>query len=380
MHVRGWLLGGAICTALLTGAVEATPRYSMMVGQRCNLCHQNPTGGGQRDPYASEYLVGSGLAMQLGAGGDAGSGSEIGDDLVVGADLRTIWLNRDDRDTGNNFRQMQGSIYLTLRLDDPRYSIYVQEELGQRNEAFEIWGMGYVLPANGYVKVGRFVPAFGWKLPDHRVFSRRDFVFLPAFPPHSDTGIEIGLHPGNFAIEGSVLNGQFQSILDRDDDLAFTGRGSWRWTREPFHLVVGGSWYGRDGEGEDLDAGGPFAGARWGPLVWLGELDWTRREPVGDRVTKGFVTTQELTLNIVQGLNLVGTWDFFDPDLDLKTGSVTRIGAGLDALVYPFLQVAGKVNVFIVEDGDGIDDALEPSPEIRADDFVQTQLQIHFLY
>jgi hypothetical protein len=394
-------LGVGIAVGLLTaGAAEATPRYSMAVGQNCNLCHINPTGGGVRDPYATQYLLPTRLAMQLGDEPPEGANPVLGESgIVIGADLRTMWLGSDSEtnsDVGEHFREMQGSVYLSIPLPDPRFSIYVSQDFGQINETVEIWGMGYVLPANGYVKAGRLVPAFGWKFSDHRTFSRQDFVFLPQYPPHSDTGVEAGIYPGPFSIEASVLNGAFQQTFDTNDQLAAAARVSWRSTAGPLELVVGGSWFGHpkrvtreSGPRQLVDrhAAGPLASVRWGRAIWLGELDWTRSEPsvgTGEAVW-GFATSHELSVRIVQGLDAVTTYDMFDPDWDYATGALHRIGFGVDALTHPFLQLAAKINVFVAEEGDA---PLPGRPDPAAnsvsgsdyEDHIETQVQIHFLY
>src|SRR5262245_32728836 len=45
--------------ALLCAAIDANaiPRYTARVRQNCTLCHANPTGGGMRSLYASQFLV-----------------------------------------------------------------------------------------------------------------------------------------------------------------------------------------------------------------------------------------------------------------------------------------------------------------------------------
>lgn len=380
---------------LLAGTAEATPRYSMAVGQNCNLCHVNPTGGGVRDAYATQYLLPTRLAMQLHGEPPAGANPLLGDSgIVIGADLRTMWMNNDKAPLGNNFREMQGSVYLSIPMPDPRFNVYVAQDFGQIDQAVEVWGMGYVLPWSGYVKAGRFVPAFGWKFADHRTFSRRDFLFLPTYPPHSDTGIEVGVYPGAFSIEASVLNGQFQRPFDNNDSVAGAARAAWKGTAGPLELVLGGSWYGNpkaltafSSQTQDLNAFGPFAAFHWNRIIWLGEVDWARREdtPTGTGpAIWGFVTSQELSFRVVQGLDAVATYDLFDPDWDYATGALQRLGFGVDALVYPFLQLAAKLNFFSTEPGDdplpgrGLPTQLDG--EVNGEDFMETQIQIHFFY
>ena len=222
-------------------------------------------------------------------------------------------------------------------------------------------------------------------------FARQDFVFLPQFPPHSDTGLEAGVYPGAFTVEASVLNGAYQQPFDTNDSLAGSARVSWRSAAGPLEFVVGGSWYTnssrptRAGQLVDLHAVGPLAAARWGRAIWFGEFDWTRKKPgtgTGEAVW-GFVTSHELSVRLVQGLDAVTTWDMFDPDWDYATGALHRFGFGVDALTHPFLQLAAKLNVFRAEEGDA---PLAGRPDVAAEvgsdyeDHIEMQFQVHFLY
>ena len=378
---------------LLAGATPSlsTPRYSLRAGQNCLLCHQNPSGGGMRSEYASQSLVAERLAMRRPGG--AGDGAvplpspRLGDNVVLGADMRTAYLDRTDQESGNNFLLMQGSVYMSVELE-PRVSLYVQEEFGQgAARAFELYGLGFVLPASGYVKVGRFVPAFGWKYDDHRAFTRREFVFLPAFPPESDTGVEVGFLPGPLSLQFAATNGEFASAREQNDELAWTARGELRHDFPGGHAVLGGSYFQHRGTrggaggatGEDVYAGGPFAGVRVGPATWLGEFDWTHREvalPGASRsVFRTFTTSQELSWELIQGLDAVATYDFHDVDLDRASGAVTRIGVALSALPRAWLGVYAGVSVYRAEDG--------PDLAARAGvsgDATVTNVMVHLLY
>jgi hypothetical protein len=370
---RGWI---AVAAALLcVASAEATPRYALRVGQSCNLCHHDPTGGGLRSTYASQYLLPERIARPA---PDPETVTlpdpQIGQDVLVGADLRTTHLYRDDTNSGNNFLQMQGALYLSFQ-PDPRFSAYVHTEFGQGNaQAHAIFAMAYILPASGYVKAGRFVPAFGWKVPDHRAFVRRDFVFLPAFPPHADTGVEVGFHPGAIQLQAAVLNGEPRSPRDGNNDLAYVLRGSWSPATGGLNGTIGGSYYRNAGVTEDVWAGGPFAGASWGRITWHGEVDWTHRE-TDSAVLTTVTTSHELAVELTQGLDAVGTYDFHDVDVNRQSGAVHRIGGGLQFLPYPFLELTGKLNAF----------RLDAGPAIAARtgytaDFLQSVVELHFLY
>jgi hypothetical protein len=378
---------------LLLGATPSlsTPRYSMRAGQNCLLCHQNPSGGGMRSEYASQSLMRERLAMSCAGGG--GQGAEVlpsprlGDNVVLGADMRTALLDRTDQDTGNNFLLMQGSLYVSFELE-PRVSLYVQEEFGQgAARAFELYALGFLLPASGYVKVGRFVPAFGWKYDDHRAFTRREFVFLPAFPPHSDTGVEVGFLPGPLSLQMAATNGEFASAREQNDELAWTARGELRHDFAGGHAALGGSYYQHRGTrggataatGEDVYAGGPFAGVRVGRAMWLGEFDWTHREMAAPGVSRSvfrtFTTSQELSWELIQGLDAVATYDFHDVDLDRASGAVSRIGAAVSALPRAWMGLYAGVSFYRAEDG--------PDLATRAGgsaDATETNVMVHLLY
>ena len=100
---RPWL-GLLPALALLAGPAGATPRYAMKVGQKCSLCHTNPTGGGQRDPYATQYLLPTRLAVKRGDEEPRTHDPTIGDHVTLGADLRTFYL-RSTAEDGRTYRR-----------------------------------------------------------------------------------------------------------------------------------------------------------------------------------------------------------------------------------------------------------------------------------
>jgi hypothetical protein len=305
---------------------------------------------------------------------------QIGDNVTIGTDLRAFHLWEDDREAGGNFINMQGAVYLAFQ-PDPRFSLYIHEEFGQgAAEAYELFAMGYVLPKNGYLKVGRFVPPFGWKVPDHRAFTRREYVFLPTFPPHGDTGVEAGIYPGPFSLEASVTNGSFRSPRDSNRDLAYTARGAYRYTdgKRGINLAFGGSYHQR-GEPEDgVWAGGPFASASWNGLTWVGEFDWSHTEVPGSggsTIQTAVVLSQEFSYRIVRGLEAVVVHDFFDPRKDTKSGSVQRFGGGIESLPFPFLGLQAYLYLYTPDEGFDIEDRYG-----YTEDRVSSAIQLHFLY
>jgi hypothetical protein len=390
------LVVGLVVNLAIPGA-QATPRRSLRIGQNCALCHRNPAGGGLRTLYASQYLVPQRLAHKATPDPEfPGANPLVGDDLILGTDLRTFHLLEEDRETENHFLQMQASVYVDFQLA-PRFTAYLAEEFGQRAAyAHEVYGLAHVLPVGGYLKAGRFVPPFGWKLADHRSFTRRDLTFLPDNPPHSDTGVEIGFFPGPCELQLAALNGEFRSPRDLDDELAFAARGALRKKLGGMNFALGGSYFRSGREGNRVQTAGPLAGLGWRRCVWIGEFDWTHRElpeqtGVLDTKFSSFTLSQQLALEITRGIDIVATHDFHDADIEVQTGTVQRVGLGVDALLYPFLAL--EAMLYRVDAQEGRDTADPARTEFRfvqrsgpagaavvREDFWQSALQVHFLY
>jgi hypothetical protein len=354
-----------LCTVLFAAVpAAANPRYSSRVGQKCLLCHEDPGGGGMRSAYAAEYLLPDEIAMRpYDETSRALLEHALSKSVTVGADMRTLATYSDKRKTDNDFFAMQGDVYLHFRLD-PRFSVYFDRGI---SGSYEVFGTAFVLPGSGYFKIGRFVPPYGWKIEDHTAFVRETLGYFTP-PANTDVGLEVGILPGGNSISLAVMNGAPGSVRDTDGKRIYLARAERRTRFGPVRTAVGGSWL-QDEAGRIADwTGGPFASISWGPYTWVGECDWQRRD-VGQRTT-AFATSHELSRRIVQGLDLLATYDFHDPDLDRKTGARRRIGLGLDSLIYPFLGVLAKENW---HDFDG-------GVDVAGEDYFETQVLFHFLY
>src|SRR5262245_59746661 len=231
---------------LVVANAYTIPRYSARYEQDCNLCHVNPTGGGQRTTYATQYIVPKEMSwLKLSDSTMAAIDPQLCKSVTIGADARTFFF-RDDLDPTDvvqtlpfqDFVQMQGNLYLTLQLTDS-FSLYFDKGIGPTSSTLELYGLGYILPATGWVKVGRFTPDFGWRTPDHTAFTRQYMGFIPPF--QTDVGLEVGVNPGNLMLTGSVLNGNLGSTTDNDDRMELTGRALYRMHAGKLGFALGGS-------------------------------------------------------------------------------------------------------------------------------------------
>ncbi len=365
----------ALAFALLPLCAQATPRYAARYRQNCNLCHHNPTGGGMRSLYASQYLVPTEMVIRpLPAERLEKIQPQVSESITIGTDVRMIhhWAEETRPAPERNFFQMQGDLYLRFQADE-RLSAYMDRGT---SSTLEIFGLAYVLPWNGFVKFGRFTPAFGWKFDDHRQFTREgrssdtlppDLFFEP--PAQTDVGIEVGLYPRRFFLVASLLNGTSGNSFDLDEELGHTVQLGYRFAVGPFGLVAGGSWWRNIESGGQRTAAGPFAALQVGPFVWLGEADWSNLD--GDTSERtALLTSHEVTWQLRRGLDLRGVYNFADPDVDRDTGSRMKVGGGVDALVTPFLGIKAMVNAY--ENTAGV--------HVQSPDYVQSELTLHLFY
>jgi hypothetical protein len=351
---------------LVAAASHATPRYAARYEQTCSLCHDDPSGGGKRCAYAAQYIIPAELAtLRPGKDAQALIDPQLGRNLSIGLDLRTLHLYSDDDRSPQNFFEMQGDLYFAFDLA-PRLSAYVQSGL---SGAYEVYGLARVLPASGYVKVGRFAPPYGWRLADHTAFVREYGGFRP--PAHTDVGIEAGLFPGRFTLQAAVVNGARGSTRDVDRDLAASGLVLGRFHPVGLALAAGASfaYNPREVTGERVLASGPFGSLNWKRFTWVAEVDWQQRGRASNRTT-GLLLSHELSCQLARGVDLLLTHDFRDPDLDRRSGAQERFGVGCEWLATPNSQVRLALYRHRFEDG----------PELGGDDHLQTEAQIHFLY
>ena len=372
---------------MLFAAVIAhtVPRYSARYEQDCNLCHFNPTGGGHRSTYATQYLVPDEMAMRSLSDEERENLSpEISNSVTIGADLRTFFFSSDlplfyssDLDNpliSEDFFQMQGNLYLAFQMTN-RISAHMSRGI---TSSFELFGLAYVLPMNGYVKVGRFVPPYGWRLDDHTAFVRDFMGFFP--PGHTDVGLELGTYPGEFWFNLAVMNGQNGSIRDANDNLALVGRGFYRTNLGGVALGAGASVLRNVDLAGERVAWGPLAYLHLDPVTWIGEFDVSRTDSTAGETGKSWFTSHELTVRLRQGLDLKGTFDFWDPERKVDSGQRMRYGVGVDVMPYPFVRIDVRMNFYRNQagaEGMAFDD---PRYLRHRDDYNQIVGQVHFFY
>ncbi len=341
---RGWgVLVPALALLMYAPRADALPRYTAQYGQNCILCHANPTGGGLRSAYASQFIVPRELASSQGAAADGPVfDPEIAPGITVGADLRTLAWQRE-QGTGSVF-SMQGDFYVEAR---PTGRIAAYLEQGQSGGG-EVFAHLRVLPGDGYLKAGRFQPDYGWRFADHQMFNRRYLASRAgADDPRTamGQGLEAGISPGPLTVTAAVLDGRpelgenyaARAMLQRRLGAVNAGVGASvlrRGLADGHSRAAGGFWY--------LSAG---------PVTWLGEVDETRLDG-----RLGNLAAQELTVRLVQGVDARVTFGFQDPDRAEHTGARRRYGLGVAWLPLPWVGLQAMGNYWNNDQGNDVAD------------------------
>lgn len=354
----GWSLFSSV-------RLEALPRYSARYEQGCDLCHLDPTGGGMRTPYAEKDLVPREFVMPAHkASKPLGVPTQLAPGVSFGVDLRELYAASHPATSGLDFFFMESNVYVAFQ-PDPKTLFYVNQGM---SGTLEVFGLRYLLPGNGYLKAGRFTPAYGWKFDDHTHFVRSELGFTP--PAMSDVGVEAGFSPqgGDFRI--GLLNGNRGSIMGADQRLAESATGNLRFRVGPVAASIGASGYHEAGLAADVTMAGSQDYLTLGNLEWVGEADLVRDDPVVGPSVKRLAMTHEVSYMPVQGVEVIGSYDFFDPDVDLKSGYKDRWGVDLQFIPYSS----------VVLDGSYRDSRYVQGAEMNGVNTRDVILQVHLFY
>lgn len=369
MKVRSagaWAIAlAAVANGLAGGRLGALPRYGARYEQECALCHINPSGGGMRTPYATrdliphEFVIGGHPSPEA-----AAAPARPTPGVSFGLDMRELYVRSDPAAAGIDFFLMQSDIYASFQ-PDPKVVLYVDRGTEGTLETF---GMYYALPWKGYVKAGRFVAPYGWKFDDHTHFVRQDLGFNP--PGFSDVGLEAGISPPGGNLQVALLNGNRGEDEGGDQRLAGSVAGSVRFRLGPVAASLGGSGYRERAVLATTTMAGGFSYLTAGNFAWVGEVDVVRERPIGASTAKRLAMTHELSFMPIQGVEVLGTYDFFDPNTEANSGSKDRWGAGLQLYLHPSIILAASYS----------QDHFATGGDMTGEDTNNLIVQFHFLY
>ncbi len=312
----------------------AEPAFAVRTGYACSTCHVNRSGGGLRTSFGSLYaqtvLPARLLSFRaennlLAANPDAR--------FNIGGDFRGQYLTivSDDSPDSSSFEVPEANLYAQVRLIPARLSLYIDEKLGPSGASSrEVFGLYEFARGDGYVKLGKFLPPFGWRLPDDAAFIRQFTGFSYANP---DTGIEVGFEPGKWSVHLAATNGAGGA---GDDNLS--KQVSLLTVRRIGRGRIGVSASNNLSQGARVTQAGLLGGYHAGRLSLLAEADW-RETSVSTMSTERLTGYLEANVLIRRGFNLKLTHDWLDPDLDIETDAQTRTSIGIESIPIPFVQL-----------------------------------------
>ncbi len=351
-----------------TSELFALPKFASRVGVKCQACHVDPTGGGMRNTLGSTYgreeLPVKTYKNVVDTSDDGkvtltkeditnidDFSTAITPNLSYGADFRTLYFYEANNKTSSLF-QMQGDLYLNLRLNR-QFLVYVDKGL---YAGFEAFGLAKVLPLDGYLKIGQFIPAYGTKIDDHTTFIRGGpyFPLNPALSIYrqglvfgeyaQQTGIEAGIAPSIFSLQVGLFDGAPYAGLSATGATKFktvSVRGDATIQSEGVNINVGGSFYNDPNPSPTEKAtfyGGFGSVTVLKTLTLNGEFDYIQT-PVAGVNTTGFMSYTELNYMCANGIDLKLGYDFYDPDKNLKTGSEARTTLGAEFFLMSGVEV-----------------------------------------
>jgi len=340
-------LGTAI-VALLAASAFAEPYMAVRTGFKCSQCHLNQTGGAGRTEYGQAYtqykLVMTqtqSLIKNSRSEGLTSFDPKLNDAVTIGANFRTeqYMSQKEGALAADNQHSIsEASVYFNIELVKNFLSFYVDQSMGLTSTSNnrEMWMMARNLPGNSYIKVGRTLLPYGFRIMDDQAFIRTNTGYgYGTF----DLAGEIGFEPGPFSVVGNLTNTRFSSV----------GSVTFR------NFRVGGS-YAANTEGAKFSAYGPFAGASYGRFTALAEFDLIEKAS-GDSTIKSAAQFYELHFVPMQGTNLKTTYEYYDRNDKIanRRDGQQRITFGAELFPIQYLQVGlyYRMNSFVPQSDAG---------------------------
>jgi hypothetical protein len=336
MSVVSLALAVGFGTGSAAPAARPEPHLSIRTGLHCSHCHINRTGGGGRNDFGSLY----GQA-QLPLRTSAVRARPAEQWLSVGGDLRVLASGTFRKATPRSAVSIEeANLQFAAQLVPDVLTLYVDETIGPGGAfAREAFALLDVLPANGYVKAGKFLLPYGYRLPDDAEYIRSRTGFTYATP---DLGVEVGLQTGALAVALAMTNGT-QGAPELDDGKQVMGTASFVFPR----FRLGASASRSESDVGSRDVVGAFGGVRLGPLVGLGEVDLVRDDVDGSE-TEQLVGYVEADLLARQGVNIKATYGYLDPSRAIAENARVRGRMGVE--LYPVSSLRLSAFYLLLDD------------------------------
>jgi len=339
----GTLFALPLAAALLAPVVSlAEPYLAVRTGYKCMVCHVNPTGGGKRTEFGSIYSQTAMAAERLdlrtgqtvpgGASEPASWTGKLNDQFAVGSDLRAnMQYIAVPHDTDTFAFTPHAQAYLEVKPIAERLTIYLDERVSPGAATNrETYAMLWFANKSAYVKAGRMFVPFGLRIEDDTAFIRQ--VTGTNFNS-SDDGVEGGLELGPWSAQVSVTNGAGGGTETNRGKLISSlfayVQPVWR---------VGLSASANFNGAADRRMQSVFAGLRTGSVSWLASGVYITDDGTPTGRLKQWATLVEGNYEAARGHNLKLTYEYYDPNADVKEDQRERYSAVWEYVPFQFTQ------------------------------------------
>lgn len=333
-----------LTTALLVPAASrAEPYLAVRTGAKCVACHVNPTGGGKRTEFGSIYSqtalaaerldLATGQPLSAGGPEPAPWTGKLNDHFAVGSDLRANMQYTSIPHSTDTFAfdPTRAQVYLEVQPIVNRLTIYLDERVAPGAATNrETWAMLWSANRTAYVKAGRMFIPFGLRIEDDSAFIRQ--VSGTTFNSF-DEGVESGLELGPWSVNVSVTNGAGGGVETNRgkqiSSLASFVQPGWR---------AGLSFSTNFNGAADRRMQSAFAGLRTGIVSWLGEILFVTDDGTPTGRLRQYASLIEGNVEVAKGHNVKITYEFLDPNRDVREDQRERYSLVWEYVSFQFTQ------------------------------------------
>jgi len=349
----------------------ALPRFAIQNGASCIACHVNPTGSGLRNDYGTNVVALEELPLErwLDKGNEDWDGY-ISDHLQIGGDFRLQGVQYNDSDSTRKsaFFPMQAEIYANIKLHE-NASVFAKIGIPRKKDSEpnkEYWALLSNLPQNAWLRIGRTLPNYGLRIDDHTSFIRggnidktlvglnsgvEGLIFTPSIHLSPPAILELGVPMfGGLQWTSSIGTGIVKSNEELNN---LTTQFNYTGNINDNISYMGGFSYMQENNFSMLGISG---GLSFGDFTYTFEADQAENWIEGNT---SLALYDEIVWEIIQGIHLMGKYDYFDPKTDWQTGSISRYTFGAEIYPLNIMEIKLQLRMNQID----LENAVTPDPE-----------------
>ena len=334
---------------LISSILFSLPRYSIQESSGCINCHINPTGSGMRNDYGSNVYSLDELSIRKWINtGDEDWDGYISDNIQIGGEFRIQSYDGQDK---NRIFPMQIDLYSNIDIND---NVDLFFKYGDESEFYAILKNIFNL---SWIKVGKTMPNYGFKLDDHTSFIRGGnsgnthiadnhnldqgllFDYMSGYkdPIIIESGLKFGKSVNfTFSVSSGLRDVSDEELINFTSNINYINK-----------LDFGSFLFGTSFMKEhDFTMAGLYGGFSRGKMTFSYEIDKTQQW-ISDY--ESIASYAEIAYKPIQGIHVIAKYDYFDKDYDLQDGAVSRYSLGMNVFPYNILEIKFQMRHYLVE-------------------------------